>query len=115
MVKKELKVLFCERFNCVAEDYEKRMFRRCLYWHARWMIPIARRSNAKYFDEDFNLVRELGYVIDFRQATFEIRAYQIANRQKKNILRNILRIRVSGMKAADLAKKLFSQEQKNSS
>jgi len=39
---RDLRSLFCERFNCPASEFEKRALRECLYLHARIIAPLLR-------------------------------------------------------------------------
>ena len=108
MVRREFKALFCERFHCPPEEYERRAFKRCLYAHARLLAPVARVLSRDYFAEDLMFVGYLGATTGLREANTEVLTFQDANRAKPNLWRTGLRIRVSGRKAASLAQQLFS-------
>jgi hypothetical protein len=111
----ELKALFCERFKCPPSEYEVRALKRCLYWHARLLGPFVRLLNAKFFLEDLQLIRALGAATHWRDARGEILTFQDANRTSMRLLRTGLKIRVSGRKATDLAKQLFSEKRQTDS
>ena len=113
MVRREFKALFCERFHCPPAEYEARAFRKCLYWHARFLAPVLRILKRDFFAEDVKLIQYLGEVTGLREANLEVLTFQDANRTKSGFLRTDLRIRVSGRKAASLAQHLFSQARRN--
>lgn len=108
VVRQQFKALFCERFDCPPEKYEAWAFRRCLYFHARFLARLIRKLNPAFFAEDWSLLQYLGAAASSREANAEIRAFQDANRQKPNWLRTGLQIRISGRKAARLARQVFA-------
>jgi len=114
MAKREMRSLFCERFDFPPAEYEERAFKRCLYWHARLVTPVVRRLSPRFFADDLRFIQELGLTSDWRAARSEVLAFQDENRATGGLWRNRLRLRVSGRKAADLAQRLFSEERRKS-
>jgi hypothetical protein len=112
MAKREIKSLFCERFDCPPAEYEDRAFRQCLYWHARLLTPVVRKLSPRFFAEDMKFIQELGLTSDWRAARSEVLSFQAENQSNSGFWRNSLRIRVSGRKAAELAQRLFSTERR---
>lgn len=110
---KELKDLFCERFHCRPSDYEARAFKMCLYWHARPFARMIQKIDPNFFTEDYKFIRYLGMAKRSRDINAEMLEFQDSNRAKWRFLRNGLRMRVSGRKAAAVAKMLLSQSQEN--
>jgi hypothetical protein len=106
----DLKARFCERFSCPPEDYEFRAFTQCLYWHALLLAPFVFFLNTSYFRIDFELIRELGVVSHVQDADLALLSFQDANRATRSFWRTGLNIRISGRKAANLARELFSEE-----
>jgi len=105
------KSLFCEKFGCPPERYEERAFRKCLYWHARFLAPVIRKISPDFFFEDFKFIRYLGDSLGVRDATVDIRNYSDVNRRSLEFFRTGLKIRVSGQKANRLVRQLFQQAQ----
>ena len=103
-----LKSLFCTKFGCSAAEYEKRAFRKCLYWHARLLAPLLRNIKPHFFLEDFKFIRYLGESEGVRDATADVKNYNDVNRGSRSLLRTGLKIRVSGRKAHRLVHELFS-------
>jgi hypothetical protein len=102
----EFQLLFCERFGCVLGEYQARAFRQCLYWHAKPLAPVLLKLNPNFFAEDFKFIRYLGEASGVREA--RANAADFRDGARRSFLRNTLRIRVSGRKAARLAQKLFA-------
>jgi hypothetical protein len=105
------KALFCEKFRYPPEGYEERAFRKCLYWHARFLAPVIRKISPDFFFEDFKFIRYLGDSLGVRDATVDIRNYSDVNRRNLEFFRTGLKIRVSGQKANRLVHQLFQQTQ----
>ena len=106
---RQFKTLFCERYKCSPSEYEERAFRKCLYWHARLLAPVLRLLSPGLFSADFKFINYLGETAGGREASAEALDFQDANRAKPNFLRTGLKIRVSGQKAASLARRLFAE------
>jgi hypothetical protein len=109
MARTPFKSLFCERFGCSPAEYEKRAFRKCLFWHARFFAPLVRAIDREFFVEDFKFIRYLGDSIGRREANVELLDFNDSNRRHWRLLRTTLKIRVSGRKAIRLASQLFRE------
>jgi hypothetical protein len=103
----ELRALFCERFSCAPADFEKRFFWKCLYPHARMIVPLLRLVNPDWFERDLRFIRCFGDAKDWKDAKSEIVAFRYEDRFHPRFLRNTLRIRISRRKANQLAVRLF--------
>ena len=108
MAGQSLRHLFCAQHNCQPEEYEIRAFRELLYSHSKLIaIPVSKLSPG-LFEKDFRFIRDLGEATDLREAKVAAASFQDANIGTSNVLRNSLKLRVSGMKATKLAHRLFS-------
>jgi hypothetical protein len=104
---RDLRSLFCERFNCPDGEFEKRAFRKCLYFHARMIAPLLPWLTPGGFQRDLLFIRYLGNAKDAREVAQEIVALHDHDRFKPQFARYALRLRVSGRKASALALRLF--------
>ena len=87
---------FFERFACPSEKFEKRVFWRALY---RCSLPLAVLVYVlyrRYFDMDFQVIRQLGVAISADEFYSELDSYRSEYRMQRGFLRNTLRVRVSG-------------------
>ena len=100
--------LFCERFGCLPEQYEGRAFRELLYGHAKVIAPVLRMVTPDFFAEDLRFIRDLGQATDLREANVSAASFQDSNGTRGRFWRKALRIRVSGLKGAALARELFA-------
>jgi hypothetical protein len=104
---RDLRSLFCERFNCPPSEYEIRALRKCLYLHARIIAPLLRWFNPGCFERDLVFLDYFGKAKNWQEVTGEIAALHYQDRTKPRVARNALRLRISGRKANKLAAKLF--------
>ena len=107
MAEPQFQSLFCQRFNCAPSDYEVKAFRKCLYWHARFLAPVVRGLMPDFFAEDFKFIRHLGDSTSLREAVVDLLNFRDANKSNPSFWRTGLKIRVSGRKASSLAHELF--------
>ena len=110
MAKHNFQLLVCQRFNCPTSEYEEKVFRKCLYWHARLLAPVVRRLNPDFFTEDFKFIRYLGESTSLRETNADLMNFRDANLGKPSFWRTTLKIRVSGRKASRLARQLFTAD-----
>jgi hypothetical protein len=106
--KHTFRALFCERLHCLPSDYEERVFRACLYRHAKLVAPVLRKMKPDLFTRDFKFIGYLGETTEPIQAIECALDYQDANFAARSFLRTVCRIRVSGRKAVALARQLFA-------
>ena len=110
VTRQQFQLLFCQRLDCPSSEYEKRAFRKCLYWHARLLAPLVRMVKPDFFAEDFKFIRYLGAATDLREAGVDLLNFRDVNRGQPSFWRTGLKIRVSGRKASRLARELFTRE-----
>lgn len=107
MTTARFKDLFCRRYGCEVEHFERRAFRRLLYGHAKLIAPVLRLIHPRMFAEDFKFISYLGDSEGFRDASVDVLNFNDVNRGNPGLVRGTLRIRVSGRKATRMAKQLF--------
>jgi hypothetical protein len=105
--------LFCERFGCPPDKYEARMFRKCLFWHAKLLAPVLRMLSPNLFEEDFKFIRYLGASSDMQDARVDLLNFRDVNLGRPNFWRTDLKLRVSSRKARRLAGQLFAERRED--
>ena len=104
---RDLRSLFCEHFACPLSEFEKRVFQKCLYPHARMIAPLLRWLKPDCFERDLLFARYFGNAKDWQEATAEVAALCYQDRIQPRFARKALRLRISGRKANELAAKFF--------
>jgi len=103
-------MLFCQRFQCPASEFEARAFKKCLYWHARLLAPMMRRLKPDFFAEDFKFIGYLGASTGLREIDVDLMNFRDVNLGRPSSWRTTLKLRVSGRKAGRLAHELFAAD-----
>lgn len=106
---RDLRSLFCERFNCPDGEFEKRAFRKCLYFHARMIAPLLPWLTPGGFQRDLLFIRYLGNAKSLQEVQIEIHSLHDDDHFQPRFARYGLRLRISGRKANKLAAKLFQR------
>jgi hypothetical protein len=104
---RDLRSVFCERFNCPPSEFEKRAFRKCLYFPAKLTAPLLRWFDPGWFERDLLFIRDLGNAKNWQQVTAELDAFHYREHLQPRYARVTLRLRVSARKANKLAFELF--------
>lgn len=86
------------------------MFRKCLYWHARWLALVVRRFQPDFFATDFRFIQRLGVAVGSQDAEAAVLNFRKMRFRGPSFWRIRLRIRVSSRKASKLAQDLFGAE-----
>ena len=100
---KNLQTAFCERYGCVPEEFEAKVFWRCLHRHA---LPVARviwLCNREFFNPDLQAIRLLGSARSARELLAEVNSFRDDYPSRSRFLRESLRIRISGKRLLRLA------------
>lgn len=96
------KEAYCEKFHCRDADYERAVFRPCLYRHALPLANLILSKKPSFFQEDFDLIREIGNIDNADKFRSEINFFYGRNLRDKNRLRRLLRIRLSAKRLLKL-------------
>ena len=97
---------FCERFKCPAEDFERRIFWRCLYRRSLPIAALVYLFRRGYFDLDFQTIRQLGVARSSEEFRVELETFRYEYRMRGGVLRG-LRVRVSGKRLSELLREVI--------
>jgi hypothetical protein len=103
----QFSALFCERFGCAVEDFEKRAFRQCLYPHAKILAPLIRVILPGCFARDLAFIRYLGTTRRISQVVDAASEFHDKGGFEEGFRFTNLKIRVSGSKAIHLAREVY--------
>jgi hypothetical protein len=104
------KRLFCERFACSEQEYERKVFWKCVYRHALPLALVLRMADSTIFREDFDLMREVGHATCRKDVIGELNRFYGRNVRDRSWLRKLLLIRVSGKRLLKLQRRIFANE-----
>ena len=104
---RDLKSLFCERFDCPPSNFESRALRKCRYFHARLIAPLLGLLAPGLRERDLVFIDYFGKAKSRQEATAEIADLHYIDRAEPLFARRTLRLRISIRKARKLADVLF--------
>jgi hypothetical protein len=105
----DFRQLFCNATGCRPAEFEKRMFRKCLFRHAAplaWFI----RDKAAFFREDLEMLRDIASARTTQEVISELNRFYGRNRRDKSILRTQFFIRISGKRVLRTYRQLVAEE-----
>lgn len=102
----DFRQLFSEQFGCEEEEFERRIFQRCLFRHSVPLVAILRRWKPEWFREDFDLARELAFTTSTGEVVSELNRFYGRNARERSFLRTTLYCRMSGKRVLKLYREL---------
>lgn len=100
--------LYCEKNNCSPEQFHRRVFRHCLYPHARPLAPLIHLFNFEFFAADRTLLLSVANAVTMKRVREEVRDY-FWDSNNRGWLRESLRIRMSGQRLRSLAREYLPE------
>jgi hypothetical protein len=94
---------YCEANKCSPEEFSRKIFWKCLHRHALPLAPIILVLNPRYFDADWELIREIRRAERMNQVWEEVREY-FMNPKHVGWLRRKANIRLSARRVINLAR-----------
>jgi hypothetical protein len=94
-----------------AADFEKDVLWRALYPHARIFASIMWRLWPAYFQRDLELIRRLVTVTSTEEVRFEVDNFRYQH-PEFGLFRQGLRLRLSGKRLLNLARKVMKEQGK---
>ena len=85
------------------EDFNRRVFWKCLYRHALPLAAFLFWTNREFFRPDLELIQSLSSTTTFSEVKAEASFVRHDQRMQDGFLRGTLRIRISGRRLANLA------------
>jgi hypothetical protein len=104
---KSFQTLYCEHYQCSAQEFEQRVFRECLYRHALPLAPLFASLDPCFFLEDLSFIRDVGHAASRSEVISELNRFFGRNMRERNWFRKALGIRVSGKRVLRLYRALF--------
>jgi len=95
MWQKTFRDSFCERFHCSAEEFEKRVFWKCVYRRALPLSALVYCLRPQHFQLDLQTIRQLGLARGSHEFRAELENFRYDYRMQGGVLR-ALRVRISG-------------------
>ncbi|ACB76577.1 hypothetical protein [Opitutus terrae] len=93
---------FCAQQRCPTDQFERRVFWRCLYPHARLVAWLILWMDYDYFSADRQLISGAGDAPSMRRVRDEVRDFFWSS-DNRGWWRRTAKVRVSGQRLRNLA------------
>ena len=100
---KTLEDRYCEMNKCSPEEFPRKIFWKCLHRHALPLAPFILVLNPRYFDADWELIREIRRAERMNQVWEEVREY-FMNPKHVGWLRRRANVRLSARRVINVAR-----------
>ena len=100
---KTLEDRFCEANKCPLDEFPRRMFWKCLHRHAYPLAPFLMVLRPRYFDADWELIREIRRAERMNHVWEEVREYFVSPKHV-GWLRRKANIRLSARRVINVAR-----------
>ncbi len=97
----------CRALPCPPEQYEARVFWRCLYPHAYPFAFIIHHFRPEYFEDDYDLIRQVADVRHPGVFSTEMNFFHGRSIRHRSWWRRKFMLRVSGQRMIDLKNRIF--------
>ena len=105
---KTFRECYCEKYRCKVENFERKVFWRCLYWHAWLLAPLLMFFTEDYFNADRELVLDVGACTN-RQQVKEVIDRYFTHPANARWVRLGGRVRLSSHAVRRLARELLDE------
>src|ERR1700690_4679924 len=94
---------YCEANHCSPDEFQRKIFWKCLHRHALPFVPFLLLFNPQYFAADFELIREVRRAVKMNQVWEEVREYFLSPKHY-GWFRRKANIRLSARRLISLAR-----------
>ena len=106
----EFRQLFSEKWGMAAEQFEHKLFYKCLFRHALPFAWLLQKCDKDFFREDFGMLRDVASARNTDEVICEINRFFGRNARDKSFLRTVLFLRVSGKRVLRVYRSLLKGE-----
>jgi hypothetical protein len=106
----EFRQLFSEKWGVEAEQFEGKLFYKCLFRHALPFVWLLQKCDKNFFHEDFGMLRDVASARNTDEVICEVNRFFGRNARDKSFLRTVLFLRVSGKRVLRAYRELARDE-----
>jgi hypothetical protein len=105
----EFRQLFSEKRGLDAEQFERKLFYKCLFRHALPFAWLLQKCDKDFFHEDFGMLRDVASARNTDEVICEVNRFYGRNARDKSFLRTVLFLRVSGKRVLQTYRALLKE------
>ena len=107
----DFRTAYCKVYDCSVDEFEPRVLRQTLFWHARFLRALVRPMRPESFFAEYLLIKQAGDKILISDVRGDVDFYQ-HKYVNGFMMRESLKVRVSGRRLIGLARRVFKAAQK---
>ena len=107
----EFRQLFSQKSGTDADQFERKLFYKCLFRHAVPFAWLLKKMNPDFFREDFEMLRDVATARNTEEVICELNRFYGRNARDKSFLRPLFYLRISGKRVLRLYRSLTREEE----
>jgi hypothetical protein len=102
----EFRQLFSLRWGVEAAEFERRLFRKCLFRHALPFAGLIQKLDPDFFKEDFEMLRDVASARTTEEVICELNRFFGRNARDRSFWRPNFYLRISGKRVLQVYRAL---------
>jgi len=102
----EFRQLVSEKWAVDAADFERRLFRKCLFPHALPVAGLIERLDPDFFKEDYEMLRDVASARCTEEVVCELNRFFGRNARDRSFWRPNFYLRISGKRVLQVYRSL---------
>lgn len=108
----DFRTAYCKVYDCPVKEFEPRVLRQTLFWHARLLRSLVRPVRPESFYAEYLLIKQAGDKILISDVQLDVDFYQ-HKYVNGFTMRESFKARVSGRRLVGLARRVINQAKKS--
>jgi hypothetical protein len=109
----EFRQLFSEKWGVDAKEFERRLFRKCLFRHALPIAGLIERVDPDFFKEDYEMLRDVASARTTEEVICELNRFFGRNARDRSFWRPNFYLRISGKRVLQIYRALTRENWRN--
>ena len=109
----EFRQLFSEKWGVDAKEFERRLFRKCLFRHALPIAGLIERVDPDFFKEDYEMLRDVASARTTEEVICELNRFFGRNARDRSFWRPNFYLRISGKRVLQIYRSLTRENWRN--
>jgi hypothetical protein len=107
----EFRQLFSEQSGAAPDQFERKLFYKCLFRHALPFAWMLEKLSPNFFREDFEMLRDVATARNTEEVICELNRFFGRNARDKSFLRPTFYLRISGKRVLRIYRSLTRENQ----
>lgn len=105
----EFRQLFSDKWGVDGAEFERRLFRKCLFRHALPLAGLIEKLDADFFKEDYEMLRDVASARTTEEVICELNRFFGRNARDRSFWRPTFYLRISGKRVLNVYRSLTRQ------